>query len=125
MEILVAEDESIIALDIKTILTAQSYAVIGTERTYAGIELRVTDHSPDLLITSLSLKNSKDYFEKIVTLQSKYKFKVLFLSAAMNLLQYKNKCDSSYFSFLQKPFEPDNLISSIKSLQEKTIDKKL
>jgi len=116
-KILVAEDEAIIALDLKIILETHSFVVIGTARTYEGVAKRIKEHSPDLLISTISLKNSKDYFDKIVALQKEYKFSVLFLSSHLSTEKYKEKCDTHFFNFIKKPFDSEILISTINSFK--------
>jgi DNA-binding NtrC family response regulator len=120
-KIVVAEDEAIIALDIKSILNSYSYSVIDTVRSFNDVSKIVKEHPPDLLITSLTLKNSADYFDKIVSLQKEYNFYVLFLSGSMRLSEYQNKCDSNYFFFLNKPFDSKSLLESINLINEKSV----
>lgn len=99
-KVLIAEDESIIALDIRRTLETRQFNVIGTARTYNGVEKRVKEESPDFLITSMSLKKSTEYLDKIVNLQKQYNFKVVFLSAQLNAGKIK-KFDSSSFGFIK------------------------
>ncbi len=116
-KILIAEVESIIALDIKTTLVSNSYNVVGTARTFNGIEKRIKEHSPDLLITSHTLKNTDNYFSKIIELQKENNFFVLCLSAAADLTDLKSKCNEEYFTFLKKPFDSESMLKAIQSIE--------
>lgn len=118
-KVLIAEDEAIIALDIKTILAANSFNIIGSARTYTGVLRLVREHLPDLLISPLHLNKENNYFEKITALQEEYNFCVLYLSAAVNILKYKTRCNPDYFHFLKKPFNSDELLNSVNSFQIK------
>ena len=119
-KVFIAENEAIIALDIKSILAANSFSVIGTCRTYNGVVRIVKEQSPDLLITSLHINKEHDYFDKIVSLQKEYNFFVLFLSAIVDVSKFKAKCNSEHFTFLKKPFNSDDLLKSINTLKLKT-----
>lgn len=122
-KILIAEDEAIIALDIKSVLSSYAYSVLDTARSFKEVMQMIEEHLPDLIITSLTLKDSANYFDSIVSLQKKYKFNVLFLSGSMHLSEYKKKCDSNYFSFLNKPFDTKTLLASIQTIDEKKVEK--
>jgi len=119
-KVFIAENEAIIALDIKSILAANSFYVIGTCRTYNGVARIVKEQSPDLLITSLHINKEHDYFDKIVSLQKEYNFFVLFLSAIVDVSKFKAKYNSENFTFLKKPFNSDDLLNSINSFKLKT-----
>ena len=119
-KVFIAENEAIIALDIKSILAANSFSVIGISRTYNGVVRIVKEQSPDLLITSLHINKEHDYFDKIVSLQKEYNFFVLFLSAIVDVSKFKAKCNSEHFTFLKKPFNSDDLLNSINTFKLKT-----
>jgi response regulator of citrate/malate metabolism len=116
--VLIAEDEAIIALDIKFALSANSYNVVGTARSYENVEKLIKKHSPELLISSLSLNKSRNYFNEIISLQKEYNFGVIFLSSFLDLSPFKTRANSSDFKYLKKPFKPEALITSIKSFDE-------
>ncbi|HOW83041.1 MAG TPA: response regulator, partial [Spirochaetota bacterium] len=62
-KILIVEDESMIALDIKSILTRLGYAVTGIVITGQECLREISKNRPDLILMDIKLKGSMDGIE--------------------------------------------------------------
>lgn len=112
-KILIAEDETIIAIDIKS--TLQSIGYIVPEIAISGekvIELLLKD-KPDLILMDISLAGELDGIETAEIISKKYDLPIVYLTALTNNETMKRARLTEPFGYLLKPFDERNLHSTI------------
>ncbi len=111
--VVIAEDESIVRLDLKEILTERGLKVVGeASRGDEAIEL-VKDHSPDLVILDIKMPGMDGIkaAEEISNLKSKPA--ILFLTAFSQRDLIERARDAGAMAYLIKPFQENELLPAI------------
>jgi DNA-binding response OmpR family regulator len=117
--ILIVEDEAIVALELKYRLTKLGYDVCGTASTGSKAIQIAENYKPDLALMDVQIKGSLNGIEVASLLKDKFGIPSIFLSAFSDELtkqQMANICD---FEHLQKPFEASELKNAIERMIEK------
>ena len=65
-KILIVEDDLIIALDVKKLLTDEGYQIIGVVKSISGLNKILKKSKPDLIISDLILDKNSRNFEKVI-----------------------------------------------------------
>jgi two-component system, response regulator PdtaR len=124
MKILIIEDETIIAHDIKDILEKNNYCVCGIADEYFSAKELFLREKPDLIITDIFLKGEKSGIDIARDfLKIKY-FPIIFITAyssdeIINLL-----FDLQNFSFITKPFTESQVIAAVKIICQRILNTK-
>jgi response regulator NasT len=110
--VVIAEDEAIIRLDLKEILEAEGYEVVGeTGRGDEAVEL-VTTHSPDLAILDVKMPGL-DGIEAARRITADRKVAVLILTAFSQRNLIEDARDAGVSAYLVKPFQRSELVPAI------------
>jgi len=110
--ILIAEDESIIALDVKNILEKSGYNVVSFVNDGETLLSKVWEEPPSLIIIDIYLKGKTSGIEIAHKIWGKYNIPVIFISGidARNL---KKNLDFTKCDFVKKPFRETELIKAV------------
>jgi signal transduction histidine kinase len=120
--ILIVEDEREIREDLSKILTLSDYETICTNNGNDGIIL-ANNHNPDLIISDILLPGLSGY-EFLRRLQENPEtssIPFLFLSAKSNKFDVREAMNLGADDFITKPYDIDELLSTIKIRLEKKI----
>ncbi len=110
--VVIAEDEAIIRLDLKEILEAEGYQVVGeTGRGDEAVEL-VAQHQPDLAILDVKMPGI-DGIEAARRISADQKVAVLILTAFSQRNLIEEARDAGVVAYLVKPFERRELLPAI------------
>jgi response regulator NasT len=110
--VVIAEDEAIIRLDLKEILEAEGYEVVGeTGRGDEAVEL-VASHSPDLAILDVKMPGL-DGIEAARRITADRKVAVLILTAFSQRNLIEDARDAGVSAYLVKPFQRSELVPAI------------
>ena len=110
--VVIAEDEAIIRLDLKEILEAEGYEVVGeTPRGDEAVEL-VAQHLPDLAVLDVKMPGM-DGIEAARRITSEHKVPVLILTAFSQRNLIEEARDAGVSAYLVKPFQRGELIPAI------------
>ena len=110
--VVIAEDEAIIRLDLKEILEAEGYEVVGeTGRGDEAVEL-VARHNPDLAILDIKMPGM-DGIEAARRISSEYRTAALILTAFSQRNLIEDARDAGVAAYLVKPFQRTELIPAI------------
>jgi len=110
--VVIAEDEAIIRLDLKEILEAEGYEVVGeTGRGDEAVEL-VTTHAPDLAILDVKMPGL-DGIEAARRITADKKVAVLILTAFSQRNLIEDARDAGVSAYLVKPFQRSELVPAI------------
>ena len=110
--VVIAEDEAIIRLDLKEILEAEGYDVVGeTGRGDEAVEL-VARHRPQLAILDIKMPGI-DGIEAARRITSEHKVAVLILTAFSQRNLIEDARDAGVVAYLVKPFQRGELVPAI------------
>ena len=111
--ILVAEDETIIALDISNTLQRLGYNVIGVASTGAEIFQHLEQAVPDLIMMDIMLDGDMSGIEAANIISQKYSLPVVFLTALTDHETLHRAKKTNPFGYILKPYDEKSLHSAI------------
>ncbi len=117
--ILIVEDEAIVALELKYRLTKLGYNVCGTASTGVRAVEIAEQKKPDLALMDVKLKGTMNGIEVASILKEKMGISSIFLSAFTDDLTRKQMSSIHDFEHIQKPFEASELQNVIERMLEK------
>jgi two-component system sensor histidine kinase UhpB len=112
-QILIAEDERIVAEDVKTKLEQVGYAVVGIVNSGEESVKRSEKLKPDLVLMDIVLEGKMDGIEAAAEILSKLNIPVVYLTAYSDKKTLKRAKVTEPFGFIIKPFEAQDLFTSI------------
>lgn len=126
MNILIIEDETIIAAELSLLLQNMGYNVCGIATNYSnGIKL-LQEKSPDLAIIDINLGGSKTGVDVGQYINDNNNIPFIFLTSNIDKETINNALKTNPHAYLLKPFNETEIYSSIfLSLQNKSTNKKL
>jgi PAS domain S-box-containing protein len=117
--ILLVEDEDIVRAMLMEVLQESGYSVLEAPDGEAALALSRQHSGPlDLLVTDLVMPNmtGRELSEQIRTDRPELKF--LFMSGYTNDEVMRGEIASAHAAFLQKPFQPDALLTKVREIFE-------
>lgn len=118
--ILIVEDETIVALDLRRRLERNGYQVIGHEVSGdAAVETARTEH-PDLILMDVQLRGRMDGIEAAAIIKNETGSPVVFLTAFADRANLDRAITTDAFGYLLKPFEERDLLIAIEFALEKS-----
>ena len=113
-QILIVEDESIVALDIQNRLRRLGYLVPTFVATGEDAIAQIAATSPDLVLMDIKLKGGMDGIEAAQHIKEKYGIPVIYLTAFADEITLQRAKLTEPFGFLLKPFEERELLAAIR-----------
>ena len=110
--VVIAEDEAIIRLDLKEILTSAGYDVVGETGRGDEAVLLVEEHQPDLAILDIKMPGM-DGLRAAREITSRHQVAVLLLTAFSQRDLIEEARDAGVAAYLIKPFQPRELLPAI------------
>jgi PAS domain S-box-containing protein len=124
--ILIVEDESIIAIDLKTRLKSLGYNVVDTVSTAQEALTAVHEKTPDLILLDIMLKDNDDGIDTAKQIRKEFHTPVIFISAYADKKTLERAKLAEPYGYILKPFEEKELHSTIEvALHKHSIEKKL
>ncbi|XPV68097.1 MAG: response regulator [Halarcobacter sp.] len=128
-KILIVEDESIIALQMKRTLEKFDFEITDTAIDYDSALNSIKQNRPDLILMDICLKNSKDGIEIVKEINIKDEIPVIYLSGQNDAETVNRAIATNPISYLAKPFNKEELKFNIllglyKSKNEKLLANK-
>lgn len=109
VRILIVEDESIVALDLRSTLEELGYQVVGTADTgEAAVELAMREH-PDIVLMDIRLRGAMDGTEAAEQIRRRYNVPVIYLTAYSDDATLRRAQASEPYGYLLKPFAERDL----------------
>lgn len=125
-QILVAEDESIVAEDIKKSLQNMGYVVPSVVSSGEKAVEEVMKNSPDLVLMDIVLKGEMDGIEAAWQIRSRFDIPVVYLTAYSDEKTLERAKITEPFGYIIKPFKERELCINIEiALYEHKMKKKL
>ena len=124
--ILIAEDEKIIALDLSSTLRRLGYKVTGIASTGAEIFKHLNESKPDLVMMDIMLEGRISGIEAAKIVSEKYSLPVVFLTALTDEETLQKAKTTNPFGYLLKPYDEKSLHSAIEmALYKHKIEREL
>lgn len=113
VKILVVEDESIVAMDIKHRAEGLGYSVTGITPSGEGAIQKASETQPDLVLMDIVLKGDMDGVEAAQRIRDTLDIPVVYLTAYSDEKTLKRAKVTEPFGYIIKPFEDRELHSAV------------
>ncbi len=111
--VLVVEDESITALDIKSVLVLHGYAVPAVARSGKEAIEKAAESDPNLVLMDISLHGAMDGVEAAETIRRRFDCPVIYLTAYADRETTKRARLTEPHGYLLKPFDERELLIAV------------
>ncbi|MEX0686802.1 MAG: response regulator [Balneolales bacterium] len=115
--ILIVEDNFLIALDIQELLTSAGFHITDTVASGEEAIKKTLELKPDLILMDIGLKGSMDGIEAVNRIRDHRNIPVIFLTGNSDQLRRRNIKDP----YISKPFTTEELQELINSLLEHSV----
>lgn len=112
-QILIAEDENIVALDIQEALKGAQYDVLGIVSSGRDAVKTASERKPDLVLMDIRLKGEVDGVQAATQIREKYDIPVIYLTAYSDENTLQRAKLTEPYGYLLKPFEKEALHTTI------------
>lgn len=112
-KILIVEDETIAALDIKATLTKLNYHVVNCVTNYDDAISSFYKYEPDLIMMDINLKNSKDGIETATDIKKVKDIPIVFLTAYSDDETLSRAMKVNPANYMLKPYKRKQLKSTL------------
>ncbi len=124
--ILIVEDESIIALDIRNNLEANEYQVAGQVDRGEDAVTKAGELHPNLVLMDIGLKGEMDGIEAAEQIRIKFDIPVIFLTAFSNTSTLERAQQAEPYGYILKPFVERELVGNLEiALYKHKMERKL
>jgi DNA-binding NarL/FixJ family response regulator len=113
-DVLVAEDEAIVALEIKQLLSRHNFNVVGIVRSGEDLIRESETKNPDVIVSDISLKGKIDGIDAVIKINESKDIPVIFVTGHGDDSTYLKALNASPSAYLLKPFSERNLINSVR-----------
>jgi DNA-directed RNA polymerase specialized sigma24 family protein/CheY-like chemotaxis protein len=110
-EVLIIEDESIIAMHIKQIVESLGHTVVGVVRTHSEAVAAAKDKKPELVLADISLADGSSGIDAVKDILAEQDVPVIFITAFPERLLTGSRPEPTYL--ITKPFEPETVMATI------------
>ena len=110
-DVMVIEDEAIIALHIKSILRDIGHKVIGVSRTHHEAVKMARESKPELVLADICLADGSSGIDAVKDILAEQAVPVIFITAFPERLLTGERPEPTYL--ITKPFEPATVIATI------------
>ncbi|MCB1168944.1 MAG: diguanylate cyclase [Leptospiraceae bacterium] len=107
--ILIVEDETVVALDIRKKLQGMGYTILGISETGHSALEAMQQKSPDLVIMDVRLRGDMDGIDTALIIQKDYGVPVVYITGHSDASTLNRIQESRPFGFLLKPFDAKEL----------------
>jgi signal transduction histidine kinase len=111
--VLIVEDESIIALDIRTSLESSGYRVVAIAANAEDAIARVTEFKPDIVLMDIQLQGDRDGIATAEQIHRDFNLPVIYLTAHADEKTLSRAKRTEPFGYILKPFEDQELVTAI------------
>jgi DNA-binding NarL/FixJ family response regulator len=113
IKIFIVEDEIIIANDIQRILNENGYQVSGIATKFSQAQKMIAKLRPNIVLCDINLNGARSGIQLMKELSKSIRFSIIFISAYTDSETLKDAHALNPFSYLTKPFNDRQLITSI------------
>jgi CheY-like chemotaxis protein len=110
-EVLIIEDEPIIAMHIKQIVEELGHTVVGVVRTHKEAVAAAKEKQPELVLADISLADGSSGIDAVKDILAEQDVPVIFITAFPERLLTGSRPEPTYL--ITKPFEPETVVATI------------
>lgn len=111
--IMIVEDERIVAADLQLTLEEFGYSVVGIENSGEGAVTRADKLKPDLILMDIMLKGEMNGIQAAFNIGSNNDIPVIYITAFADNSTIRHALDTNPFGYILKPFKKKELKASI------------
>jgi len=124
--LLIVEDEQIVAMDLQSTLENGSYTVVGLADRGEVAMQKAQELRPDLILMDIGLKGEMDGIDTAIQVRERFNLPVIFLTAFANQSTLDRARLAEPYGYLLKPFEERELFIAIEmALYKHSMESKL
>ncbi|RPI73198.1 MAG: response regulator [Ignavibacteriales bacterium] len=112
-DVLIAEDEAVIALEIKQVLSRNNYNVVGIVRSGEDLIKASAEKNPDIIVSDISLKGNLNGIDAAKAIHKLKDIPVIFVTGYGDMATYLRALKVSPIDYLLKPFSERRLINAV------------
>ena len=112
-KVLIVEDETIVALDIKRAIQNLGFEVTNTVTTFEEAIACVKENTPDIILMDINLENSIDGISIAYEIKKTNDIPIIYLTAFCDDETINRAIETNPVGYLLKPFKIDELKSTI------------
>jgi len=113
--ILIVEDESILAIGMEYSLEGFGYTVSGIATSYESALLHTKENLPDLILMDIKLKGEKTGIDAARFIWKEYKIPIIFLTSYSSEKTIEDAIQTEPYGYLLKPYRDKELKAIIKT----------
>jgi CheY-like chemotaxis protein len=113
-DVLIAEDEAVIAMEIKQLLARNNYNVIAIVRSGEELIKETEAKKPDLIVSDISLKGKLSGIDATRIIHQSKNIPVIFVTGYGDDTTYLKALSVSPADYLLKPFSERRLINAVR-----------
>jgi CheY-like chemotaxis protein len=110
-KVMIIEDEPIIALHLKNLMTSMGHTVAGTFRTKSEAVEMAGELQPELILADVNLADGSSGIEAVADILEMQSVPVVFITAFPERLLTGERLEPAYL--ISKPFEPENVAATV------------
>jgi CheY-like chemotaxis protein len=110
-DVLVIEDEAIVAMHIRSIIEKDGHNCVGTARTHREAVTLARSLNPELILADISLADGSSGIDAVKEILEGYDVPVIFVTAYPERLLTGERPEPTFL--LTKPFDPQSLVATI------------
>jgi two-component system, response regulator PdtaR len=115
IKILVAEDENIVALNIKKTLELLGYTVSSVVNNGEDVVRKAAKDRPDLILMDIMLKGEIDGIEAAESISKDFDIPVVYLTALSDEKTLDRAAFTKPYGYLIKPFSPHEMHTAVEN----------
>jgi CheY-like chemotaxis protein len=115
IKILIVEDESIVALDLKNRLIRLGYFVSGIAVSGEAAIQKAAETCPDLVLMDIRLKGDMDGIEAAKEIQARFGIPIIYLTALVDDDTMQRVDATASDGYILKPFEQSELRATVET----------
>lgn len=112
-QILIVEDEAVVAMDIRRTLLELGYDVTGTVASGQAAVQEIQRNPPDLVLMDIVLKGPMDGIEAAAKIHTELSIPIVYLTAHIEDMTLERAITAEPFGYLSKPFKDRELKAAI------------
>ncbi|MDI9635886.1 ATP-binding protein [Oscillatoria amoena NRMC-F 0135] len=112
-KILIVEDETIIAMDIRSSLESMGYHVVGIATTGESAIQKVKDSQPDLVLMDINIRGEIDGIQTAEQIKIERQTPIIYLTAHTDIATLTRAKATEPFGYIVKPFEEQDLYTTV------------
>jgi PAS domain S-box-containing protein len=111
--VLIVEDEKIVALDLRAILSSVGFTVVGEAATGRNAVTAAKELLPDIILMDITLKGTMDGFDAARLISEHHDIPIVFLTAHSDEKTLERARHSEAFGYILKPFDERDVRTTV------------